>query len=56
MAKHTRGLVARELCRVGRDVRRVPQLVEVLGDAFVVAVEEPTRAGRPWVIDVTARS
>jgi cytoplasmic iron level regulating protein YaaA (DUF328/UPF0246 family) len=56
MAKHTRGLVARELCRAGRDVRRVPQLVEVLGDAFVVAVEEPTRAGRPWVIDVTARS
>jgi cytoplasmic iron level regulating protein YaaA (DUF328/UPF0246 family) len=56
MAKHTRGLVARELCRVGRDVRRVPQLAEVLADAFVVTVQEPTKAGRPWVIDVTARS
>jgi cytoplasmic iron level regulating protein YaaA (DUF328/UPF0246 family) len=56
MAKHTRGLVARELCRVGRDVRQVPQLAEVLADTFLVTVEEPTKAGRPWVIDVTARS
>jgi cytoplasmic iron level regulating protein YaaA (DUF328/UPF0246 family) len=56
MAKHTRGLVARQLCRVGRDVRRVPQLVEVLADDFVVTVEEPTSAGRPWVHDATARS
>lgn len=56
MAKHTRGLVARELCRVGRDVRRVPQLADVLGDAFAVTVEEPTKPGRPWVIDATART
>ena len=56
MAKHTRGLVARELCRVGRDVRRAPQLVEVLSDAFAVTVEKPTKAGRPWVVDATARS
>lgn len=56
MAKHTRGLVARELCRVGRDVRRVSQLVEVLSDAFAVTVEAPAKAGRPWVIDATARS
>ena len=55
MAKHTRGLVARELCRVGRDVRRVPQLVEVLDGAFEVALEEPARAGRPWVVHTTAR-
>jgi cytoplasmic iron level regulating protein YaaA (DUF328/UPF0246 family) len=53
MAKHTRGLVARELCRVGRDARRVPQLVEVLGDAFDVSVEQPAKAGRPWILDVT---
>ena len=44
MAKHTRGLVARELCRVGRDVRRVPQLAELLADAFEVAVEEPAKS------------
>jgi cytoplasmic iron level regulating protein YaaA (DUF328/UPF0246 family) len=55
MAKHTRGLVARELCRAGRDVRRVPQLAEVLGAAFEVSVEEPDKAGRPWVIHTTAR-
>lgn len=55
MAKHTRGLVARELCRVGRDVRRVPQLAEVLSDAFMVTLEEPAKTGRPWVIDVTVR-
>ncbi len=55
MAKHTRGLVARELCRLGRDVRRVPQLAEALGDAFDVALEQPPRPGRPWVLDVTAR-
>ena len=56
MAKHTRGLVIRELCRLGRDVRRVPQLVEVLSEAFVVTLEAPTKGGRPWVINVTARS
>nr|WP_202881673.1 peroxide stress protein YaaA [Pedococcus badiiscoriae] len=56
LAKHTRGLVARELCRVGRDVRRVPQLADVLRDAFSVTVHEPTRPGRPWIIDTTVRS
>jgi hypothetical protein len=54
-AKHTRGLVARHLCTVGRDVRRVPQLVDVLSDAFDVALTEPSREGRPWVLDATAR-
>jgi hypothetical protein len=55
MAKHTRGLVARELCRIGRDVRRVPQLADLLRDVFTVTVQEPAKAGRPWVLDVTAR-
>jgi cytoplasmic iron level regulating protein YaaA (DUF328/UPF0246 family) len=55
MAKHARGLVARELCRVGRDVRRVPQLAELLADTFDVEVEQPSRAGRPWVLDVRVR-
>lgn len=55
MAKHTRGLVARHLCQVGRDVRRVPQLVEVLQDAFDVTLSAPGRPGKPWVLDATAR-
>jgi cytoplasmic iron level regulating protein YaaA (DUF328/UPF0246 family) len=55
LAKHTRGLVARRLCEVGRDVRSVPQLVDVLDDAFTLALERPTRPGRPWVLDATAR-
>lgn len=54
-AKYTRGLVARRLCEVGRDVQRVPQLVDLLADAFVVSVERPARPGRPWVLDATAR-
>ena len=55
MAKHTRGLVTRHLCEVGRDVRRVPQLLDVLSDAFEVTLTAPARAGRPWVLDATAR-
>jgi cytoplasmic iron level regulating protein YaaA (DUF328/UPF0246 family) len=55
MAKHTRGLVTRRLCEVGRDVRRVPQLLDVLDDAFQVALTPPVRAGQPWVLDATAR-
>jgi hypothetical protein len=55
MAKHTRGLVTRELCRVGRDVRRVPDLLPVLGESFDVALTPPPRPGRPWVLDATAR-
>ena len=55
MAKHTRGLVARELCRAGRDVRRVPDLATVLAESFDVELTPPGKAGRPWVIDTTAR-
>lgn len=55
MAKHTRGLVARHLCEVGHDVRKVPQLVDVLADVFEVSLTPPPRAGRPWVLDATAR-
>jgi hypothetical protein len=54
-AKHTRGLVARRLCEVGRDVRRVPQLVDLLADAFHVSLAQPARPGRPWILDATAR-
>ena len=55
MAKHTRGLVTRHLCEVGRDVRKVPQLLDVLGDAFEVALTPPAKPGRPWILDATAR-
>ena len=55
MAKHTRGLVARQLCVAGRDARRVPDLVPVLDDAFCVSLHEPERPGRPWVLDATVR-
>ena len=55
MAKHTRGLVARHLCEVGRDVRRVEQLPSVLDDAFEVGLTPPPRPGRPWVLDAVAR-
>lgn len=54
-AKHTRGLVARRLCAVGRDVRRVPQLADVLADRFDVSLERPAKPGRPWTLDATAR-
>lgn len=56
MAKHTRGLVARALCTAARDVRRVPQLVDVLAPSFEVSLEEPSKPGRPWVLDATARA
>jgi cytoplasmic iron level regulating protein YaaA (DUF328/UPF0246 family) len=55
MAKHTRGLVARRLCELGADPRRVTALRGLLGDDFAVALTEPTRPGRPWVLDATAR-
>ena len=55
MAKHTRGLVARELCRLGRDARRVPDLAGALEESFHLGVTPPGRAGLPWVIDATAR-
>jgi uncharacterized protein len=55
LAKHTRGLVARHLCEVGRDVRRVDQLRSVLEDAFEVVLTPPARPGRPWLLDALVR-
>lgn len=52
MAKHTRGLVARALCEEPSDPRRPEALVGVLGDRFEVALHEPQRPGRAWVLDV----
>ncbi|HYN28573.1 MAG TPA: peroxide stress protein YaaA [Dermatophilaceae bacterium] len=50
--KHTRGLVARHLCIEGADPRAVPAVADVVGHAFDVTLTEPSRAGRPWVLDV----
>lgn len=55
MAKHTRGLVARHLCEVGKDPRSVPALAEVVAASFDVTLHEPARTGQPWVLDVSAR-
>ncbi|MGD8201865.1 YaaA family protein [Ornithinimicrobium sp. W1679] len=55
MAKHTRGLVARALCRTPADPRRVQDLPALLGQEFDVALHEPVRRGRSWILDVVAR-
>jgi cytoplasmic iron level regulating protein YaaA (DUF328/UPF0246 family) len=55
MAKHTRGLVARHLCETGEDPRSVPALAEVVAASFDVTLDEPSRTGQPWVLDVSAR-
>lgn len=55
MAKHTRGLVARRLCEIGANPTSVPALASVLGAHFEVVAHEPSRPGRPWRLDVTAK-
>ncbi|MEW1953047.1 peroxide stress protein YaaA [Terrabacter sp. NPDC080008] len=55
MAKHTRGLVARQL--VQAEAPRTPEaLAERLSDRFEVELTPPARAGRPWQLATTARS
>ncbi len=51
MAKHTRGLVARELLAAGADPRTPDELADVLGARFAVGLDEP-RAGRPRRLEV----
>jgi cytoplasmic iron level regulating protein YaaA (DUF328/UPF0246 family) len=51
-AKHTRGLVARQLCLAGSTARHAPALAEELATAFDVNLNGPERPGRPWVLDV----
>lgn len=55
MAKHTRGLVARALCEQAADPRRPRALIGLLEADFAVALHQPERTGRPWVLDVQAR-
>lgn len=51
-AKHTRGLVARELLASGVDPRTPADLAEVLAGRWSVELTPPSRAGRPWTVDV----
>ncbi|KRE62601.1 peroxide stress protein YaaA [Nostocoides sp. Soil756] len=53
-AKHTRGLVARQLCVAGVAARSVPAVADTLAGAFEVELHEPGRRGAPWVLDVQA--
>lgn len=51
MAKHTRGLVARELLASGADPRTPDQLAEVLSSSFTVGIDD-ARTGRPRRLEV----
>ncbi len=55
MAKHTRGLVARQLCASGSDPRTPQSLAEELRSTFDVELHAPSARRAGWVLDVTAR-
>lgn len=52
LAKHTRGLVARDLLTGGEDPRSVPELAEVLSARWDVEPVAPARPGAAWALDV----
>lgn len=52
-AKHTRGLVARHLCREGSAARTPAALAAGLADAFDVRLDPPARPGRAWELQVS---
>lgn len=55
MAKHTRGLVTREL--VQAEAPRTPEaLAERLSERFEVALTPPPRPGKPWQLATTPKS
>jgi cytoplasmic iron level regulating protein YaaA (DUF328/UPF0246 family) len=55
MAKHTRGLVTREL--VQAEAPRTPQaLAERLSERFEVELTPPPRPGRPWQLATTPKA
>jgi cytoplasmic iron level regulating protein YaaA (DUF328/UPF0246 family) len=56
MAKHTRGLVARHLMQAADRPRHPAELLDLLGDAFHVTLDEPARGGHPWVLSATAHA
>ena len=54
MAKHTRGLVTREL--VGREAPRTPEaLADALAERFTVSLTPPERPGKAWQLAATAK-
>lgn len=55
MAKRTRGLVTRHLLGAEAEPRTPAALAEVLTPAFEVTLSEPTKSGRPWVLEATER-
>lgn len=56
LAKHTRGLVARHLCRANVVARSVPEVADALAGAFDVELRAPIRAGAAWELDVRGRA
>lgn len=52
MAKHTRGLVARQLCAVGNEAKNPQMLHSALADSFSATLDPPARRGRPWQLRV----
>lgn len=54
-AKHTRGLVTRELLESGADPRTPEALAEVLAAWWPVEVAPPRLPGRPWTVAVVVR-
>lgn len=56
LAKHTRGLLARQLCRAGVDATTPQMLLEVAEGSFCATLEPPARSGRPWQLKVKERS
>lgn len=56
MAKHTRGLVTRELCGAGASPRTPSAVAELLGGRFRVELQPPAKPGRPWLLSVDPAS
>ncbi|MHB8185753.1 MAG: YaaA family protein [Dermatophilaceae bacterium] len=55
MAKHTRGLVARQLCESGVDARTAKALERVVAQRFETTLTKPVRPGQPWILDTSVR-
>lgn len=54
-AKHTRGLVTRELLESGADPRTPHELAEALAHRWPTEVVPPARPGKPWTLEVVVR-
>lgn len=52
MAKRTRGLAVRHLTEVGYPVRRPEDLPAALTGGFEATLTPPSRARKPWILDV----